>query len=443
MKNIVNIPEYNVSQFNQAFKHVIESNFEYVRIKGEISEVKTATKGQIYITLKDNDSILSCVIWEQKKRYLDLHPEIGMEVIVTGKITTWSRFKTTYQLDIDNLELSGEGALLKLIEERKKKLKAKGIFDEENKKPIPFLPKRIGVITSPTGSVIHDIINRIQERFSTVIDLWPTPVQGKSAAEHIIKAIKGFNDMDHDRPDVLIVARGGGSTEDLMVFNDENIAIEVFNSLIPVITAIGHETDFTIIDYVADVRASTPTAAAELVVPVRKELEQHVLSLKQRLNYLILNYTTTHKKCFENLKKFLKAPNLIINIFSEKLETIYSRLDKEISNNIEKNFIIFNNFKNNISPPYSDIVFKKSRLEALSNDIDKIMNNKKKYSKESLIKLNRLIEANSLSSNLKKGYSILTIDNKIIKNSNSLKHKDNVKAKLNKGNLDLIVKKIN
>ena len=443
MKNIVNIPEYNVSQFNQAFKHVIESNFEYVRIKGEISEVKTATKGQIYITLKDNDSILSCVVWEQKKRYLDLHPEIGMEVIVTGKITTWSRFKTTYQLDIDNLELSGEGALLKLIEERKNKLKAKGIFDEENKKPIPFLPKRIGVITSPTGSVIHDIINRIQERFSTVIDLWPTPVQGKSAAEHIIKAIKGFNDMDRDRPDVLIVARGGGSTEDLMVFNDENIAIEVFNSLIPVITAIGHETDFTIIDYVADVRASTPTAAAELVVPVRKELEQHVLSLKQRLNYLILNYTTTHKKCFENLKKFLKAPNLIINIFSEKLETIYSRLDKEISNNIEKNFIIFNNFKNNISPPYSDIVFKKSRLEALSNDIDKIMNNKKKYSKESLIKLNRLIEANSLSSNLKKGYSILTIDNKIIKNSNSLKHKDNVKAKLNKGNLDLIVKKIN
>ena len=443
MKNIVNIPEYNVSQFNQAFKHVIESNFEYVRIKGEISEVKTATKGQIYITLKDNDSILSCVVWEQKKRYLDLHPEIGMEVIVTGKITTWSRFKTTYQLDIDNLELSGEGALLKLIEERKKKLKAKGIFDEENKKPIPFLPKRVGVITSPTGSVIHDIINRIQERFSTVIDLWPTPVQGKSAAEHIIKAIKGFNDMHHDRPDVLIVARGGGSTEDLMVFNDENIAIEVFNSLIPVITAIGHETDFTIIDYVADVRASTPTAAAELVVPVRKELEQHVLSLKQRLNYLILNYTTTHKKYFENLKKFLKAPNLIINIFSEKLDTIYSRLDKEISNNIEKNFIIFNNFKNNISPPYSDIVFKKSRLEALSNDIDKIMNNKKKYSKESLIKLNRLIEANSLSSNLKKGYSILTIDNKIIKNSNSLKYKDNVKAKLNKGNLDLLVKKIN
>ena len=444
MKNIINIPEYNVSQFNQKFKQVIENNFDYVRIKGEISEVKIATKGQIYITLKDNESILSCVIWDQKKKYLDFNPEIGMEVIVTGKITTWSKFRTTYQLDIDKLELSGEGALLKLIEERKKRLKDKGIFDKEFKKPIPFLPKRIGVITSATGSVIFDIINRIQERFSTAIDLWPTPVQGASAAELIIKAIKGFNDMDiNNKPDVIIIARGGGSTEDLMVFNEENIAIAVFNSSIPIITAIGHETDMTIIDYVADRRASTPTAAAEIAVPVRKELEQDIFSLNQRLNYLIINYIKTQKNFFENLKKFLKAPDLILNIFSEKLDIIYFRLNKEIKNNIEKNIIIFNNLKNNINPPLSDINYKKSRLKDLYNDIDRIIRDKQKHSKENLTKLSRLMHSNSLSSNLMKGYSILTINNKIIKSSISTKEKDIVKAKLNEGILNLIVKKIN
>ncbi len=441
---IVNIPEYNVSQFNQEFKKVIESNFDYIRIKGEVSEVKIATKGQIYITLKDNESILSCVVWEQKKKYLDFQLETGMEVIVTGKITTWSKYRTTYQLDIDKIELSGEGALLKLIEERKTRLKAKGIFDKETKKPIPFLPQRIGVITSPTGSVIYDIINRIKERCPTAIDLWPTPVQGVSAAQLIIEAIKGFNNMDlNDRPDVLLVARGGGSTEDLMLFNDEDIAIEVFNSSIPIITAIGHETDFTIIDDAADIRASTPTAAAEIVVPVRKELEQNVLSLKQRLNYLIINYIKTNKNYFENLKKFLKAPNLILSTFSEKLDLIYSKLDKEIKNNIEKNYIIFINLKNNIRLPSSDINFKKSRLKVLYNDIDRIITNRKKYSNESLNKLARLMDSNSLVSNLKKGYSILTIDNKIIKDSNLIKKEDEIKARLNKGTLCLNVKKIN
>ena len=440
----MNIPEYNVSQFNHSFKKVIESNFDYVRIKGEVSEVKIATKGQIYLTLKDNESILSCVIWEQKKKYLDFHPEIGMEVIVTGKITTWSKFRTTYQLDIDKLELFGEGALLKLIEERKKKLKAKGIFNKEIKKTIPFLPNRIGVITSPTGSVIHDIINRIQERCSTVIDLWPTPVQGASATELIINAIKSFNNMDiNNRPDVLIIARGGGSTEDLMVFNEESIAIAVFNSDIPIVTAIGHETDVTIIDHAADIRASTPTAAAEIVVPVRKELEQHVFSLNQRLNYLISHYIKTHKNYFENLKKFLKAPNLILNIFLEKLEITFSRLNKEIKNNIEKQIIIFKNLNNNITPPSSEISFKKSRLKFLHSDINRIIINKQKNSKENLTKLSRLMNSNSIASNLKKGYSILTVDNKIIKNSSFIREKDKVKAKLNKGTLNLIVKKIN
>ena len=163
MNYFFNVPEYKVSQFNQAIKKVIESNFDYVRIRGEISEIKTATRGQLYITLKDKESILSAVIWDQKKKYLNFHPETGMEVVVTGKITTWSKYKTTYQIDIDKIELAGEGALLKLVEDRKKRLNTQGLFKEENKKPLPFLPSKIGVITSPTGSVIHDIINRIKD----------------------------------------------------------------------------------------------------------------------------------------------------------------------------------------------------------------------------------------------------------------------------------------
>ena len=188
---MTNIPEFYVSEFNNKFKEVIELNFGYVRIRGEISELKTATKGQIYLTLKDETSILSGVIWESKKNLISFKPEIGMEVIVTGRITTWSRFKTTYQIDIDKLEIAGEGVLLQLIEERKKRLKEKGLFDQKNKKELPYLPSRIGIITSPTGSVIHDIINRIKIRFILYADLWPVSVQGTDAVESIILAIPG------------------------------------------------------------------------------------------------------------------------------------------------------------------------------------------------------------------------------------------------------------
>ena len=191
----LNIPEYGVTQFNKAIKEVIEDHFSYVRIKGEISEIRVATKGQFYITLKDEESILSGVVWERKKHSLTFDPEVGMEVMLTGRVTTWSKFKTTYQIDIDKIEIAGEGALLKIIEERKRRLKEKGYFDDIKKKPIPYLPSRIGVITSPTGSVIHDIINRISDRFKTPIDVWPVSVQGTEASNNIIDAIIGFNEF--------------------------------------------------------------------------------------------------------------------------------------------------------------------------------------------------------------------------------------------------------
>ena len=322
----INIPEFEVSEFNQAFKEVIESNFNYVRIKGEISEVKTATRGQIYLTLKDEDSILSGVIWDQKKKYLDINPEIGLEIIATGRITTWSRYKTTYQIDIDKIEIAGEGALLKLIEERKKRLQKKGYFDEDKKIPLPFLPERLGIITSPTGSVVHDIINRVNDRFPMPLDIWPVSVQGVDAADSIINAIEGFNKLKSSKPDVLIIARGGGSTEDLMAFNDENLSTSVFDSKIPIISAIGHETDNTLIDLVADLRAPTPTAAAEKSVPVKNDLIDVIGDLESRFKNSILRSIqyreTQSKKIF---KSFPEITNILKNPF-QKIDNLSSRL---------------------------------------------------------------------------------------------------------------------
>ena len=444
MNHSTNIPEYKVTQFNRAFKQIIQNNFDYVRIKGEISEIKEATKGQIYLTIKDEESILSGVVWEQKKRYIQLSPEIGMEVILTGKITTWSKFRTTYQIDIDKIEIAGEGALLKLIEDRKKKLKAKGLFNIENKKSIPFLPDKIGVITSPTGSVIYDIINRISDRFSVPIDLWPVSVQGTEAAMSIIEAIKGFNNMNFkDQPSVIIIARGGGSTEDLMAFNDEKLAISVYNSNIPIISAIGHETDTTIIDFVSDLRASTPTAAAEKAVPLKSELVQMTYNADQRLNFIINNQIKSYKFNFENLIKLLKAPNLIINNFNQKLEFIFHNLERTIqkeNEQIQQNFI---NTTQLLKIPKNLIYLRKNMIVNLNKNLNVLLNEKIAFKNEKFYKLIRILNANSITTNLKKGYSILTKKNKLIKSAKLLQKSDVLKAQLSDNNIEVEIKKIN
>ena len=439
----INIPEFEVSEFNQAFKDVIESNFNYVRIKGEISEVKTATKGQIYLTLKDEDSILSGVIWDQKKKYLDINPEVGLEVIATGKITTWSRYKTTYQIDIDRIEIAGEGALLKLIEERKKRLQKKGYFDENKKKALPFLPERLGIITSPTGSVVHDIINRVNDRFPMPLDIWPVSVQGVDAAENIINAVKGFNEMKFDKPDILIIARGGGSTEDLMAFNDENLATSIFDSKIPIISAIGHETDTTIIDLVSDLRASTPTAAAEKATPVRLELIEKIKNLQLRLIAKVNSQIQSKKENYEYLNKFLKSPSSIVNNYKEKLLDDVKNLTLLIENkfNISK-LNLFNLGKSVISPD-SLISLKQTKINNLSKSLNLNITNNYKDKFEKYKSNIRLLKSNSISANLKKGYAILMDKRKIIKNTKKVAIDDQLSVKLIDGTISIKVKKIN
>ncbi|MGE0650526.1 MAG: exodeoxyribonuclease VII large subunit, partial [Alphaproteobacteria bacterium] len=263
----VNLPVLTVTEIAFAIKRTIEGAFGRVRVRGEISGLRRPGSGHIYLDLKDADAVIASVCWRGTAGRLSVRPEDGMEVIVTGRITTYGP-QSKYQLIIEEMELAGEGALLKLIEERKKKLGAEGLFDAERKRPLPFLPEVIGVVTSPTGAVIRDILHRLADRFPRHVLIWPALVQGKGAAEQVAAGIAGFNALKPGggipRPDVIIVARGGGSLEDLMAFNEEIVVRAAAVSGIPLISAVGLETDVTLIDFAADVRAPTPTAAAEM-----------------------------------------------------------------------------------------------------------------------------------------------------------------------------------
>ena len=270
-----NLPEYTVSELSQAVKRTVEDAFEIVRVRGEISGFKRHTSGHLYFSLKDADAAIDGVCWRGSAGKLGIKPEDGMEVIAVGRLTTYPG-RSKYQIVVERMELAGQGALLKLIEDRKKRLAAEGLFDAARKRPLPYLPAVIGIVTSPTGAVIRDILHRLADRFPRHVLVWPVAVQGEGAAEQVAAAIEGFNALAPGgaipRPDVLIVARGGGSIEDLMAFNEEIVVRAAAGSDIPLVSAVGHETDTTLIDYASDKRAPTPTAAAEMVVPVRQEL---------------------------------------------------------------------------------------------------------------------------------------------------------------------------
>jgi exodeoxyribonuclease VII large subunit len=285
---ISNQPEaLSVSELSQKLKRTLEQQFDFVRIRGELSRVKIHTSGHLYTDLKDENAVINAVCWRGTVSQLSIKPEEGLEVICTGKITTYPA-RSNYQLVIESMELAGQGALLKMLEERKKKLQAEGLFDPARKRALPFLPETIGIITSPTGAVIQDMLHRLGDRFPRRILLWPAAVQGENTVRDVIAGIKAFHALPAgQRPDVLIVARGGGSLEDLMSFNDEAIVRAIAASEIPTIAAIGHETDVTLIELAADRRAPTPSAAAEMAVPVRADLIYTLSSHRQRMENLL------------------------------------------------------------------------------------------------------------------------------------------------------------
>jgi exodeoxyribonuclease VII large subunit len=290
-----NLPEYSVSELSASLKRTVEDAFPFVRVRGELSKVAFHSSGHVYFTLKDDKAVLDAVCWRMNVQRLRVKPQQGLEVVCTGRISTYAGSGgSRYQIIVEQVELAGLGALMALLEERKKKLAAEGLFAAERKRKLPFLPGVIGVITSPTGAVLRDIMHRLDARFPRRVLLWPVAVQGERAATEVAAAIRGFNALKPGgvvpRPDLLIVARGGGSIEDLMPFNEELVVRAVCEGTIPLISAVGHETDTTLIDFAADVRAPTPTAAAELAVPIRTELLAHTLDYARRF---LLSFTAS------------------------------------------------------------------------------------------------------------------------------------------------------
>ena len=321
--------ELSVTQLSNMIKRSVEENFKEICLKGEVSALKVHTSGHMYFNLKDENANIDCVCWKFVAAAQKLKLADGMEIRCIGKVTTYPD-RSKYQFVASKFELSGEGALLKLLEERKKKLAEEGVFDLDKKQPLPKFPRLIGVITSPTGAVIQDIMHRIEGRFPTPILLYPVLVQGAQAAGQIVNAVKYMNCLTgKNRPDVLIVARGGGSLEDLMPFNDEELARVVANSQIPLVSAVGHETDTTLIDFASDLRAPTPTAAAELIVPDRQTIRNIINTNFARLeNFVRKDFSYLESK-MKGLK--LTSPATLLENKMQKLDISFSNLEKNFT----------------------------------------------------------------------------------------------------------------
>jgi len=326
-----NATEYTVSEISGALKRAVEDQFGNVRVRGEISGYRGPhSSGHAYFALKDDRAKIDAVVWRTTMARLKFRPEEGMEVIASGKLTTYPG-KSSYQIVVEKLEPAGAGALMALLEERKRRLQAEGLFDPRRKRRLPFMPRVIGVITSPTGAVIRDILHRIRDRFPLHVIVWPVRVQGETASAEVTAAVQGFNALGGEvfpRPDLLIVARGGGSLEDLWGFNDEALARAVAASDIPVISAVGHETDWTLVDHVADVRAPTPTGAAEIAVPVKAELEATLASLSARLGACLSRVFERKRTALRAAARVLPTPDQLFALPRRRLDEATSRLGR-------------------------------------------------------------------------------------------------------------------
>lgn len=321
----------SVGELSHRLKRMIEGEFGHVRLRGEISGYKRAASGHVYLALKDADAVIDGVMWRGAADRLPFRPQDGIEVVATGKLTIYPG-RSKYQIVIERMELAGEGALMALFERLKAQLAGEGLFDIGRKQPLPFAPRVIGVVTSPTGAVIRDILHRLADRFPTRVLVWPVKVQGDGAAAEVAAAVRGFEAMPADgpvpRPDLVIVARGGGSIEDLWAFNEEPVVRAVAACRIPIISAVGHETDTTLCDYAADVRAPTPTAAAEMAVPVRADLSHHVATLALRTERCARRYHERGNERLQALVRVLPRRDALLGPQRQKADDLAARLDR-------------------------------------------------------------------------------------------------------------------
>ena len=349
-----NVTEFTVSELSFALKRTVEENFELVRVRGEISGFRGAVgSGHCYFTLKDDRACLDAVIWKTSFQRLRFKPQEGLEMVATGKLTTYPG-RSRYQIIVEHLEPAGAGALMALLEERRRKLQAEGLFEAARKRPLPYLPRVIGIVTSPTGAVIRDILHRLRDRFPSHVLVWPVRVQGDGAADEVAAAIRGFNTLlpggPAPRPDVIIVARGGGSIEDLWAFNEEVAVRAVAESGIPTIAAIGHETDWTLIDHAADLRAPTPTGAAEMAVPVCAELLAATREWASR-------HELAHRRAMENRRREYHAlcralPSIgdVLALPRQKLDDVGGRLGRSLGTEVSRKRALYAASAGRLSP---------------------------------------------------------------------------------------------
>ncbi|MEO0937246.1 MAG: exodeoxyribonuclease VII large subunit [Pseudomonadota bacterium] len=333
-----NTPEFTVSEISGTVKKLIEGELGWVRVKGEVGRVMHARSGHLYFDLKDDRNTLACMTWKGQLSGLGVVPEEGMEIVAEGRMT--AGFQSKYSLNAQRVTIAGAGALMALLEQRKKALAAEGLFEQSRKKPIPYLPEIIGVVTSPQGAVIRDILHRLRDRFPRKVLVWPAAVQGAACAPEVARAIQGFNALSPGgavpRPDLIIVARGGGSVEDLWGFNEEVVARAAAASDIPLISAVGHETDTTLIDFVSDLRAPTPTAAAEAAVPVRHELAAWLESQGARISTATSQGLARRSQRLADLSRALPRPDSLLDNPRQRLDRQADRLGPALSSAVQK-----------------------------------------------------------------------------------------------------------
>lgn len=427
-----NIQEYSVSEISDSIKGTLENSFGYVKVRGEVSGLSKPASGHIYLNLKDDKAVIKAIIWRSAAARISFVPEDGLEVICSGKLTTGysDRYpgRSDYSIIVDSITPAGEGALMALLEQRKKKLAAEGLFEEQNKKSLPKYPETIGIVTSPTGAVIKDILHRLNERFPCNVILWPVPVQGQDAAQLISDAVDGFNNLSSkdevNLPDLIIIARGGGSIEDLWPFNEEIVIRSVFKSNIPIVSAIGHETDTTLIDFVSDLRAPTPTAAAEISTPDKEELLRDISEKNNRLNYSINLYLDNLKDNFISIKDKLPVS---LKLFLNNLTSHFQNISQSL------NFRVLG----------EQLKSSKVELISLEESLLKAKNILVERLQKELDNKSTLLESLSYKSVLKRGYSVTRSSNKIIKSKKDLKDESELIIETNFATLKAKLREIN
>lgn len=409
-----NIPEFSVSELSAALKRTVERDFAFVRIRGEVSGFRGVhSSGHAYFALKENDTKIDAVCFRNVFPKVRTKLSEGLEVIASGRISTYPG-KSSYQIIVENIEPAGVGALMQLLEERRKKLAAEGLFDEDRKKPIPYLPETIGVVTSPTGAVIRDILHRLSERFPRRVLVWPVAVQGEKSAAEVSAAIKGFNAIkpggDIPRPDVIIVARGGGSIEDLWPFNEEVVVRATADSDIPIISAVGHETDTTLIDFASDKRAPTPTAAAEMAVPVRTELVRQVTVLATRTQGGLLRTLTQAKQRLTDVSRGLPRAQRLLETPRQRLDFASSHLSNSLTILVQRQRTRLERAGAGLSvgPLKRNTQHQFGRLQDLAHRMGLAVRRRTQDSARSLQEHARVLETLSHRSTLERGFAIIT-----------------------------------